>query len=175
MLQKRLATTAFLFSLLLSANTGIAQQAETTLKKFLQQYVGPPTQDPGARFLSAFVDLNGDGKQEAIVYLLHNDFCGSGGCPMLVLTPQDSSYRIITKTTVTRPPIRVLATKTNGWSDLSVSVSGGGIRNAYDAKLSFNGKKYPSNPTVSPAQKLQGKPTGSIIIPSIDNAKPLYP
>jgi hypothetical protein len=160
---------------LLSASTGHAQQAEATLKKFLQQYLGPPTHDSEARYLSAFVDLNGDGKQEAIVYLLGNDFCGSGGCSVLVLTPQDSSYNVVTETTISRPPIRILATKTNGWSDLSVSVSGGGIKNAYDAKLSFNGKKYPSNPTIPPALKLKGKLAGSIIIPSINDAKPLFP
>jgi hypothetical protein len=64
--KKRLA---FLLSILLSSSTGIAQQREATLRKFLQQYAGSPTHDSEARYLSAFVDLNGDGKQEAIVYL----------------------------------------------------------------------------------------------------------
>jgi hypothetical protein len=94
---------------------------------------------------------------------------------MLVLAPQGSSFKVITRMMITRPPIRVLATKTNGWSDLSVHVRGGGIVNGYDAQLSFNGKKYPSNPSVPPARKLQTKPTGNVIIPSIDNATPLYP
>ena len=170
-----LLTIAFLLLALLITSTGRAESPETTLKKFLQQFEGPPPSGSTTKFISAFVDLNGDGKQDVIAYLLGPKWCGSGGCTMLVLAPQGSSYQVITRITITRPPIRVLDTKTNGWHDLSVQVGGGGISEGYDAKLAFNGKKYPSNPTVLPARKLQDKATGDIVIPSIDNAVPLYP
>jgi hypothetical protein len=41
----------------------------------------------------------------------------------------------------------------------------GGILRGYEAELSFNGKKYPSNPTVSPAQQLTGNAKGNIVVP----------
>jgi len=167
-------TAAILLSFAITPCTGLAQQAEATLKKFLQQYEGPLASSSTTKYISALVDLNGDGKQEVIAYLLGPEWCGSGGCTMLVLAPQGSSFKVITRMTISNPPIRVLDTKTNGWRDLTVHVSGGGI-SGYDAKLSFNGKKYPSNPSVPPARKLQGKTAGDDIIPSLDNATPLYP
>ena len=83
--------------------------------------------DKTTRYLSASVDLNGDGMQEVIVYLIGGGWCGSGGCTTLILGPQDTSYKVITKMTVTRLPIRVLTTTSNGLHDLPVVVRGGGI------------------------------------------------
>ena len=166
-------------SLLTASNTAITQTVsgsrDASLKKFLQKTLSPPTTDNPTKYLSAFVDLNDDGRQEVIVYLLGSDLCGSGGCTLFVLAPAGPSFKVITETTITHPPIRVLATKTNGWNDLSVRVQGGGIQPGYDAKLSFNGKKYPGNPSVPPARKLQGNPAGESVISSLENATSLYP
>jgi hypothetical protein len=85
---------------------------------------------------------------------------------MLILAPEGTSYRVVTRTTVTRLPVRVLATKTNGWHDLGVWVQGGGIQPGYEAKLSFNGKEYPGNPTVLPTQRLTRKVAGKIVVPT---------
>ena len=50
-----------------------------------------------------------------------------------------------------RTPITVLDTSTNGWRDLTVAVSGGGMAGG-NALLKFDGEAYPSNPTVEPAE-----------------------
>jgi len=149
---------------------------EGRLKKFLQNYEGNPsaTEERTTRYAAAFVDLNDDGTQEAIVYLISPEWCGSGGCSSLVLEPKGSSFKVITRTTITRLPIRVLSKKTNGWHDLAVWVGGGGIRPGYEARLSFNGKKYPGNPSGPPAQRLQKKTEGKIIIPDNAEGTPLY-
>ncbi|MFZ3201855.1 MAG: hypothetical protein WA175_11985 [Candidatus Acidiferrales bacterium] len=65
-----------------------------------------------------------------------------------------------------RLPIRVLATKSNGWYDISVRVQGGGIQPGYEAKLSFDGKTYDNNPSVSPAERLTQKLAGKTVIPA---------
>ena len=151
---------------------------EERLKTFLQKYVGDP--DPGfqgqaaTRCSSIFVDLKDDGRKEAVVYLTGRGWCGSGGCVMLILAPEGKTYKVITKTTVTRLPVRVLKTKSNGWHDISVVVAGGGIPLGYEAILSFDGKTYPTNPTVPPARPSDGKAPGEIVIPAAAEGRPLY-
>jgi hypothetical protein len=135
-----------------------SKQAES-LKTFLQKNLGesyPPFEREGpTRYSSAFVDLKDDGTKDVIVYVSGRGWCGTGGCVMLILAPEGESYRVVTETTITRPPIRVLATKSNGWHDISVLVAGGGIQPGYEAGISFDGKTYPSNPSVLPAHPLE--------------------
>jgi len=152
-------------------------QAES-LKVFLQKYLGEP--DPGfereaaTRFVSAFVHLKDDGTKEAIVYVSGRGWCGTGGCVMLILAPEGESYRVVTRTTVTGLPIRVLTTKSNGWHDISVVVAGGGIQPAYEAELCFDGTTYPSNPTVIPARRLRGKVHVKTVITVTTRDQALY-
>jgi hypothetical protein len=146
---------------------------ENSLRKFLRDYVGNSDEGRTTRYSSAFVDLKDDGVQEAIVYFT-GPWCGTGGCTMLILAPKGTSYRVVTRTTVTRLPIRVLATKSNSWHDISVVVAGGGIQPGYDAVLSFDGKTYPRNPSTPPARRLEGKVEGKIVMPVTGEGTPLY-
>jgi len=114
-------------------------------------------------FKRANADLNGDGRPEAFVYVTDQAYCGSGGCSLVVLSPQGNSYRVVLRSTVTQLPIRVLATSTCGWRDIGATVAGGGITRPYTARLRFDGHRYPSNPTVPPAVPLK-HPTGDILI-----------
>jgi hypothetical protein len=178
-LVKRYFTPVAIFAICILLVAGCLAQStargpsnrEESLKKFLRNYEGNPTSasERTTRYSAAFVhlkddDLKDDGRAQVIVYLLSPDWCGSGGCSVLILAPAGESYKIVTRTTITRPPIRVLSTKTNGWHDLGVGVGGGGILRGYEARLRFNGKKYPSNPTVPPAQRLQKNAEGKVVI-----------
>lgn len=144
-------------------------EATESLKKILRTL----DDDRSARYLLAFRDLNGDGTPEAIVYLI-GSWCGSGGCSMFILTPKGSSWRIVTNIRITRPPIYVLSDKSKGWHSIGVWVQGGGIQPGYEAELRFNGKTYPTNPSMPPARRLEGKPMGDVVIPSVQDAKLLY-
>jgi hypothetical protein len=139
-----------------------------SLRTFLRTYLrlSYDDYDKTTRYFPAFVDLKDDGTQEVIVYVTGDAWCGSGGCTMLVLAPHDSSYEVITRTTITRDPIRVLATTSNGWHDIGVGVGGGGILDWYQVELRFDGKTYPSNPSMPPARRLPGKVAGKIVIPA---------
>lgn len=152
---------------------------EKSLRRFLEGYASKheldQENDKETRYLRAFVDLNGDGKPEALVYLVSEGWCGSGGCPTLVLTPRGNSYRLITRIFITRPPIMVLTGKSNGWRNLGVWVQGGGIQPGYEAELRFDGKRYPLNPSVAPARPLRHKSGGEVVISSAKNGKLLYP
>lgn len=118
-----------------------------------------------ARFAYALVDLNGDGVREAIVRIVDSQVCGSGGCSLYILARQGSHYRLVSWTTITRPPIRVLTTRSHGWRDIAVFVQGGGIIPGYEARLSFDGKAYPMNPTMPPARRLRYRARGPVVIP----------
>lgn len=121
--------------------------------------------DKSAQYFSVFVDLNDDNKPEVIAFITGKSFCGSGGCRTIILTREESTYRVVTDMSITRPPIRVLVTKSHGWHDLAVMVQGGGIVSAYEARMSFDGKSYPSNPTVSPARRLKKRIAGREVVP----------
>ena len=143
---------------------------EESIRKFLQSR----DDDKTTQYVTAFRDLNGDGKPEAIVYLIGKSWCGSGGCNLFILQKTGASWKVVTKMTITNPPIRVIDTKTNGWHNLGVWVQGGGIQPGYEAELRFNGKTYPRNPSVPPALRTAGNLKGEVLIGSIKNPKPLW-
>lgn len=153
-----------------------SSKEEISLRRFLQSYLGPQQIGPyKTRYIDVFTDLNGDGIPEVIVYLVSEGWCGSGGCCTLILAQKNSSYEIVTKISIVKPPVRVLDSTSNGWHNLAVWVHGGGFLPSYEAELRFNGKTYPSNPSMPPARHLTRKAAGKTVIPSLQGAKPLYP
>ena len=152
-------------------------ERDASLKKFLLEYAGKPLaefeKENKTRYSAAFVDLAGDATRQVIVYLTGRGWCGSGGCVTLVLSRNDSSYELVTKITVSRPPIRILNSKSNGWKDITVQVAGGAVA-AHEAKLSFNGKTYPSNPSMPPADSLDENVSGNVVIRYEGQGTPLY-
>ena len=75
-----------------------------------------------------------------------------------------SSWSTVTDISITKLPIRVLTTKSHGWNDISAVVQGGGIIEPYEAVLRFDGNTYPDNPTMPPAKKAKGVPTGETVL-----------
>jgi hypothetical protein len=120
------------------------------------------------RYYSRAIDLNGDGRDEAVVYVVSPMYCGTGGCNTLVFTPQDGGLREVSSISITRPPIVAAETKSNGWRDLVVHVSGGGIVSGYEARLRFDGRSYPSNPSVPPAEPVEGAVNGTVLVSDAD-------
>jgi len=150
---------------------------EKPLQKFLQHFAANSDAPDvkATRYVAAFVHLHDDNSQQVIVYLIGPAWCGTGGCTTLILVPRDSSYMLLAEMGVAQQPIRVLETKSNGWHDLGVWVQGGGIQPGYEARLSFDGKSYPSNPTVPPAQPLTTKVKGKVVVSYSATGEPLYP
>jgi hypothetical protein len=177
-----LALVVGVFAGLLTAlpRQGLTQHRErraidTELKAVFKQYVkdNDGEDDGTLRYIPAFVDLNGDGADEVIVHLIAQSLCGTGGCPTLILVPVQSSFRIVSRITITRPPIRVLNRKTNGWRDLAVWVQGGGIQPGYEADLPFDGEGYATNPTVAPAHRVSPQAAGRVVVPDKATGIPL--
>ena len=180
----QLAKVAVFMALwVMGASSCLAQQPSQqlsqegiTLKTFLQSYLRDPVDgdDKTTQYSYAFTDLDDDGVSEAIVYLIGQSWCGSGGCVVLVLKRNGSSYEVVTHMTISRPPIHVLPSKMKGWHDISVWVQGGGIQPGYAAVLSFNGKKYPSNPSTVSKRLLSDAIKGDVVIPLKPDVNYLY-
>lgn len=114
---------------------------------------------------AAFVDLDGDGKQDIVAYASGPEYCGSGGCSMGVLRATGKGYDTIGRTTVTQLPIRLLSSRSHGLHDLGVAVSGGGA-SEHVVRLRFDGRRYPSNPTSLPDTATTSSDVGRVLIPS---------
>jgi hypothetical protein len=99
-----------------------------------------------------FVDLNNDGIRDAIalVSLWETGFAGSGGGSLFIFagTP-DGAFQFMSKSSVTREPVFVRQITNRGWRDLVVRSAGGGIQPSARVMV-FDGKSYPSNPSVEP-------------------------
>jgi len=112
-----------------------------------------------ARFAVAFVDLNGDNVDEAIVYGPQSSgpegWCGTGGCGIGIFVRHGRTYRLKSSTSIGRPPVGVLKTSHYGWRDLTVFDAGGGEPHPHSVVLQFNGSRYPYNPSVPPTFPLK--------------------
>lgn len=148
--QQYVLTAAIAFGLtqfaMIGANQSGPEKDGSALRQFLKQYLRL-TASAKTSIAIGSVDLNGDNRQEQVVYVRGEEWCGSGGCLALVLRRTKTSYNVLARITVARLPIRVLNANNNGWRSIGVWVQGAGIKRGYEAVLLFNGKKYPDNPT----------------------------
>ena len=132
-------------------------------------------------YFHAATDLNGDGRDEIVAHVVGPMVCGTGGCDTLVFTASADpagGYREVARVSVSRPPVQAAQTSVNGWRNLLVRVAGGGLAESYDAELSFDGDRYPDNPTVPPARRAADAPAAEMLIPafeSMTDGTPLLP
>lgn len=143
---------------------------------FLRSYLssgakGPP--DTTTRITAVNVPAENGKSQAEIVYLEGPEWCGSGGCTLLILKQVDASFKVLGRVPIVRPPIRILPSANNEFPDIGVQVQGGGIQPGYEAVLSFNGKRYPSNPSLHPARKAKTS-EGKVIIATTHDSVSLY-
>lgn len=91
-------------------------------------------------------DLNGDGQKELLTQL---DWCGSGGCTLLIFENHQQNWRFNSRITLVNTPLN-LGHKTNsGWRDLVLFVRGGGSQPNQHV-LRFDKTNYPLNPSMAP-------------------------
>ena len=104
-----------------------------------------------SRWLVAHTDLNGDGADEALVYLIDPTSCGTGGCSLYVLAQQSGAWTVTDVIGPSRLPIYRLDPGDDGWAMLGVTIGGGGAQPAV-MTVAHDAKGYQTNPTVAPAK-----------------------
>ncbi|WFD10010.1 hypothetical protein [Tepidibacter hydrothermalis] len=131
------------------------EKLEEAIHKTMPEY-DKETYGP-VRYYYNKVDLNGDGKEEIFTVLYGMYVAGSGGGTGLLF---DNDYNLVTQFSLVRTPVIISDNKTNGWNEILMYVSGGGVESFY-AQMKFDGKTYPSNPSVQsevkPGTKIEGK------------------
>jgi hypothetical protein len=147
------------------------------LKKALLEEISPELKPLGLkpeqqRVLVDYIDLNGDGERDALVILVGSNWCGSGGCTLKVFHGHDGHYHSVSTSTLIRTPIAVSDRKTNGWRDLIVEVSGGGISSRKVA-LKYDGKKYPANPSLQTPLTANSPIKGKVLFPDGSEPRPI--
>jgi heat shock protein HslJ len=93
------------------------------------------------RYVYSRVDLNGDGRDEVLAYLLGSIFCGTGGCNLLLFTDDQTGYTLVGKFPISRVPVIVSPATGSGWNDLWRLESGGGAPATY-VRHCFDGSRY---------------------------------
>ena len=130
-----------------------------TEKQGLKLAVQAYTKDQ-SDYQTRLYDLNQDGIDDAVVLLSGMEWCGSGGCTLLVFKGlADGSFQPHSKMTVSSTPIYALSTQTQGWRDLSVYTRGLG-----QVVLKYNGKSYPSNPSLALKYTANLKQAGNTLL-----------
>ncbi|MEL6382801.1 MAG: hypothetical protein AAFQ89_10075 [Cyanobacteria bacterium J06626_18] len=146
------------------ANTPEAEiTAVSDRQRALWQTISSYTTESGSlsdRFKTAFIDLNQDTTLDAIVL---TDSCGTGGCTMLVFQGVGDTFQFVSRTSLANEPVLVSDSTTNGWYDLVLEVSGGGIAPMTVALL-FDGQAYPLNPSLQPPLPVEPPITGTTLV-----------
>jgi len=119
--------------------------AQTTLDAAVLAFAKKQGVQTLPNYRVGLVDLNNDGTEDALVLLTGPDWCGSGGCTLVIFRGAGNSFALVSSSSVTLEPIRVLREYSKGWSKLLVHSRGRG-----EVVLNFDGKKYPGNPSRAP-------------------------
>jgi hypothetical protein len=112
------------------------------------------------RYAWSRVDLNGDGTPEVVATVVGPFVCGTGGCPLLIFQERKGTLVPITTMSLFKEPLIVSERRSNGWKNLITRVRLDAARSTY-AVLPFDGRSYPTNPSVPPARPLQIKEPGT--------------
>jgi len=106
------------------------------------------------------VDLNGDSTPEVVATVEGPMVCGTGGCPLLIFQERKGTLVPITTMSLFKEPLIVSERRSNGWRNLITRVRLDAARSTY-AVLAFDGRTYPTNPSVPPAQPLKVREPGT--------------
>lgn len=116
---------------------------------------------PGTRYRWSRVDLDGDNRPEIVATVLGPMVCGTGGCPLLIFRDAGpGQLELVTQLSLFKEPLIVTEQRHNGWKDLitRVRVDAG---SGYHALLRYDGRSYPTNPSVPPALPLRRPEAGT--------------
>lgn len=126
---------------------------QSAVKAFLSSK-GATVNNANGAYGYNLVDLNGDGVEDALVYLVSTSFCNEDKCTLLVATGEaGDKFKVHSMIKGLSTPVLISATNTKGWADIVTQLFDE-IGTATSVKLAFDGSKYPDSPTASGVKPL---------------------
>lgn len=135
------------------------------LNSYLQELGVKSETEP--TYKTEYIDLNNDGIKDALVLMDTPDWCGSGGCSLFIFQGGENKFEFLSSASLIQNPFTVSETQTNGWRDLVVEVRGGGAK-PQTVALKFDGKVYPSNPSLQPPISGENTVEGVKVFPIVE-------
>lgn len=93
----------------------------------------------------AFVDLNDDGRDDAVVLVADTKYCGSGGWSLVIFQGVAGGFKVVSSAIKSREPVFLLPERNKGWHTVSVSVARGGTAGPGQVMMRFDGREYPND------------------------------
>ena len=117
--------------------------------------------DHPARYIHAGYDVDNDGEEEVFVYLLGPHFCGTSGCNLMLFDRTPGGYRLVHDFPISRTPVLVQESATEGWHDLVRLESGGGVpasmvRHVFDGNGYVEAERLPADASPGGVEGLVG-------------------
>lgn len=117
------------------------------VKSAMAEYIEFSEAPRFSRYDFTRVDLNDDGLMDALVHMKapYGHWCNPNGCTVIVLLAHHTSFQIAGNISPVRAPLYLANTKTHGLRDI-ITHHSGGIGNARNIKLEYDGRTYPHDP-----------------------------
>lgn len=98
------------------------EKSGNALRQFLQKELNDSVSGPEnpTRFFSANIKSDTNTKQEILIYVSGESWCGSGECRMWVIEHNGNSFTVISETSIVKLPIRALRSRTDGRADIGI-------------------------------------------------------
>ena len=115
---------------------------------------------PDARHVVERIDLNGDGRDDALVLLQSRRYCNARGCTLLVFERVGDAYQLHSRLLLGRTPLIAAESHTGGWRDLvaPMTSASAGMRLMV---VKHTGRGYPDDPAqlaaVPPTREVRGR------------------
>lgn len=124
---------------------------DSALKAPMKRFIKSQNAPPHSEWDMIRIDLNDDGRRDAIVLfkLPHSFWCGWDGCGMLVLQATENSFVPLSTINNVRGPIYISDQRTNQWRDIIIRISGTKLRDK-NIVMKFDGNSYPQSPLLAP-------------------------
>jgi hypothetical protein len=90
-----------------------------------------------------WVSLASEDKPAAVVLLQGGEYCGSGGCTLVIFRSSGNGLKLVSSSTISSEPLGVLTERKHGWRTLLVTTRGKGA-----VLMRFDGSRYPLNPSL---------------------------
>jgi len=145
---------------------GILSEKERNpaLEQLLIQYFEiPEDYQKDTRYYYNYIDLNQDNVDEIFVVAMGTYTSGSGGSSALIVTQKDDKLEVMQNFTLIQTPIFISDTATNGYRDIIVNYTGGGILHDNITILKNQNGIYPNVPDGTPLESVNNI-TGTLII-----------